>query len=125
MNVKLLLDENISPAVGVTLSNDGIEACGVRDRGLLTATDGEVLERAFVEDRVLVTKNVGDFERLASARELHAGIVLIEAGDLDRDEQLETLRRVVAHLELEADMVNRVLRVKIDGTMQFDLQTER
>jgi predicted nuclease of predicted toxin-antitoxin system len=53
---------------------DGLDACHVRERGLLGATDAEVLERAFSEARVFVTKNVGDFAKLANARELHAGI---------------------------------------------------
>jgi predicted nuclease of predicted toxin-antitoxin system len=89
VNPKLLLDENISPWVSVTLSReDGFDACGVRDRGLLKASDKAVLEKAFIEDRILVTKNVKDFEKLARAAELHAGIVFIEAGDLVREEQL-------------------------------------
>lgn len=72
MNVKLLLDENLSPQVADRLcKEDGIDACGVRDRGLLEATDAEVLDRAFAEDRILVTKNVDDFDKLARSRELH------------------------------------------------------
>ena len=81
MNVKLLLDENLSPKVAETLSKeDGVDICAVRDRGMLEASDDEVLDRAFEEDRILVTANVCDFEKLAHARELHAGIVLLEQG---------------------------------------------
>jgi hypothetical protein len=37
--VKLLLDENISPKVAEKLTlEDGIDACRVRDRGLLAAS---------------------------------------------------------------------------------------
>ncbi len=51
--MKLLLDENLSPKVAETLArDDGIDACHIRDRGLLGATDPEVLERAFSEDRI-------------------------------------------------------------------------
>jgi predicted nuclease of predicted toxin-antitoxin system len=121
VNVKLLLDENISPLVAVRLRDDGVDACGIRDRGLLEATDPEVLERAFAEDRVLVTKNVADFEKLARARELHAGIVLLEAGDLRRNEQLQVVRLAIQHIEeAGADMVNRVLRVTEGGSMVFE-----
>jgi predicted nuclease of predicted toxin-antitoxin system len=77
------------------LARDGVDACHIRDRGMLEASDRDVLERGYPEDRILVTANVGDFTRLAAARELHAGIVLLEAGDLRRKEQLEVLRRVV------------------------------
>ncbi len=71
--VKLLLDENVSPAVAITLSAavEGVDAAHVRDRGMTGATDLDVLEKAFEEDRILVTANVGDFEKLAKARDLH------------------------------------------------------
>ena len=69
MNVKLLLDENISPKVGEMLrAQDGLDAVHVRERGLLQAPDHDVLDRAYAEDRVLVTKNVADFVKLARAR---------------------------------------------------------
>jgi len=56
--VKLLLDENVSPRVAEELARvDALDACHVRDRGLLSATDAEVLERAYDEDRILVTAN--------------------------------------------------------------------
>ncbi len=118
--MKLLLDENLSPKVAEVLaSDDGLDVCHIRDRGLLGATDPEVLERAFAEDRIFVTKNVSDFEKLAKARELHAGIVLIEQGDLTRDEQLALMRRVVEKVE-GVDLVNHVLRVGEDGSMTIE-----
>jgi predicted nuclease of predicted toxin-antitoxin system len=121
VNVKLLLDENISPKVAEILrEQDGLDAIHVRDRALLEAADHVVLERAFAEDRVLVTKNVDDFVRLARARELHAGIILVEDGDLVRDEQLHVLRAAIATLQRERDLVNRVLTVCADGTSRFE-----
>lgn len=121
MNVKLLLDENLSPWVAKVLcTDDGIDACHVRDRGRLGFKDHAVLDSAFKEDRILVTANVDDFVRLARARELHAGIALIEAGDLDREEQLALIRRVVRFVQKERDLVNRVLRVGLDGSMEFE-----
>jgi len=120
VNVKLLLDENVSPRVGEQLRAEGVDACGVRERGLLEADDHAVLEKAFAEDRILVTKNVGDFEKLARARELHAGIVLIEDGDLGRAAQLDVIRTVIARLERERDLINRVLRVAVDGAMTVE-----
>ena len=76
MLVKLLLDENISPAAAAALAADGVDAWHARDRGLTGATDQELLDRAYGEDRILVTLNVGDFEGLVHERELHAGVVL-------------------------------------------------
>jgi len=89
-----------------------IDAYHVRDRDILGATDHELLERAYQEDRVLVTSNVGDFEKLAQARELHAGIVLIERAGLLRDEQIELIRQIAAALVEHGLMINEVLRAR-------------
>jgi predicted nuclease of predicted toxin-antitoxin system len=78
------------------------------------------LESAYTEDRVLATKNVGDFVKLARSRELHPGIILLEDGDLVRDEQLRVLRAAVAALGGERDLVNRVLRIWADGKVVFE-----
>ena len=66
MSAKFLLDENLSPAAAVALVKDGIDAYHVRDRGILGATDHDLLERAYQEDRILITSNVLDFEKLAT-----------------------------------------------------------
>jgi predicted nuclease of predicted toxin-antitoxin system len=120
VSARLLLDENLSPTVALTLRNEGIDACGVRDRGLLEATDPEVFARAFAEERVVVTMNVGDFELLARTCELHAGVVLLECGNLLRHEQLEVVRRVAAAIAERVDMINTVLRVDSDGAFTFE-----
>lgn len=120
MAIKLLLDENLSPRVAMILAAEGIDACGVRDRGLLEATDAQVFARAFAEDRIVVTLNVGDFELLARTCELHAGVVLLECGPLLRDEQLAVVRRAAAAIETRGDLINTALRVAADGTMSFE-----
>jgi predicted nuclease of predicted toxin-antitoxin system len=121
VSVKLLLDENLSPAAAVALAADGIDACHVRDRGLLGASDHDVLERAYQEDRVLVTSNVDDFVKLATAREIHAGIVLIERGGLLREEQIALIRGVAAMLAEHDGMLNELLHVTEDGSMTFEI----
>lgn len=120
MDMKLLLDENLSPKVAEWLRTDGVDAIHLRDRGLLHLSDQRVLDRAFEEDRILVTANVADFVKLAQARELHAGIVLIDDGGLLRDEQHEVVRRALEAMAGTKDMVNRVLRVALDRTMTFE-----
>jgi len=115
--VKLLLDENLSPVVAQVLSAEGFDVCHIRDRSMLQASDHDVLEKAFTEDRILVTANVGDFMKLARARELHAGIVLIENAGLLRDEQIEIVRRACIAIDGQQDMVNRVLRIGLDDSV--------
>ncbi len=119
--MKLLLDENISPKVAEELARKGgLDACHVRDRGLLAATDAEVLERAYDEDRVLVTANVGDFLKLARARDVHPGIVLLEDGALPRAEQLRLLRLAAAAISQLGDLLNKVVWVAADGSMRVE-----
>jgi predicted nuclease of predicted toxin-antitoxin system len=116
---RILLDENLSPTIAILLCNQGIDATHVRDRGLNGAPDSEVFELAFVEDRVVVTLNVSDFVKLARARAVHAGLVLIEQGGLKRDEQFRIVLRALAviHSELGEgrDMVNRALHLTADA----------
>lgn len=117
---RLLLDENLSPWVGLQLQERGHDVVHVRDRGLLGEPDHVVIERAFDEERVLITANVGDFVKLALARELHAGLVLLEDGALRRDEQLELLLRVLRALEAHSDLINRALTVRLDGELVLE-----
>ena len=79
-----------------------------------------VLERAYQEDRVLVTSNVDDFAKLARARDIHAGIVLLERGGLLRNEQIELIRKVAVTLAEHGAMLNELLRVGEDGSMTFE-----
>jgi predicted nuclease of predicted toxin-antitoxin system len=119
--VKLLLDENLSPWIAKVLcTEDGIDACHVRDRSRLGMKDPGILDMAFEEDRILVTANVDDFVRLARQRELHAGVVLLEVGDLYRDQQLAVIRKAIALIQNEPDIVNRVLWVKLGGGMELE-----
>jgi predicted nuclease of predicted toxin-antitoxin system len=121
---RLLLDEHPSPQVAARLQAEGVDAIHVRDRGLLEASDAAVLACGYREDRMVVTSNIGDFEKLARAVDLHPGLVLIEEGGLLRDEQLEVIRRAVGLVQIElnsgADMMNRVLRIWADLTYVFD-----
>jgi predicted nuclease of predicted toxin-antitoxin system len=110
--VKLVLDENLSRLWRLTA--DGI------DRGILGASDHDVLERAYQEDRVLVTSNVDDFVKLAVAREIHAGIVLVERCGLLHDEQIAPMREVAAMLAGDGATINELLRVAADGSMTFE-----
>lgn len=120
VNPKLLLDENLSPYVAKVLATqDGVDACHIRDRNMLAASDRDVLERAYAEDRVLATVNVNDFVELANAREMHPGMILLDVGGVPREDQLRLLRRAISILRLEKDLVNRVLRIKDNDEFVF------
>jgi predicted nuclease of predicted toxin-antitoxin system len=123
--MKFIIDEDVSPRVAKYLCQEFcFDAIAVRDRGLLGATDREVLDYAFKEDRMLVTANIRDFEKLASAAELHAGIILMLDGDLRAAEQIEVMSAVVRVMQSEIDagkdLVNRVLYISISGIAKFE-----
>ena len=124
-NIKLLIDEDLSPRVAHLLCEQySIDSICVRDRGLLSSNDPEVLEYAFQEDRILVTANIRDFEQLARSYEIHPGIVLIRDGSLLREEQIIIVKNAIQAIEEELkdgrDMINRVLYISIDGTKKFE-----
>ena len=124
-NIKLLIDEDLSPRVAHLLCEQClIDSISVRDRGLLSSNDPEVLEYAFQEDRILVTANIRDFEQLARSYEVHPGIVLIRDGSLLREEQIIIVKNAIQAIEAELkdgrDMINRVLYISIDGTKKFE-----
>jgi len=121
---RLLLDEQLSPTIAVTLRHEGVDAIHVRDRGLNAASDADLFAKAFDEDRIVVTMNVRDFEYLARTCNLHAGVVLVEDSGLDRDEQLAVVRAALALIAVEHEagrsMVNRVLRIWADGRSRIE-----
>lgn len=117
---RFLLDENLSPWAAVELRKVGVDVVHLRDRGILGVDDAAVFALAYREDRVLVTANVGDFRKLASSVEAHVGLVLVEDAALSRKEQLEVLRRVLASLQGEDDLVNRALIVRLDGSLSIE-----
>jgi predicted nuclease of predicted toxin-antitoxin system len=121
---KLLLDENLSPAIALTLTREGFDVVHVRDRGLLRAADVGVFARALQEDRILVTSDVDDFAKLARVAPVHAGLVFFEDGGLLRADQLRLAREALALIATEfaadRDMVNRVLRIWSDSAHMFE-----
>ncbi|HET9185892.1 MAG TPA: DUF5615 family PIN-like protein, partial [Solirubrobacterales bacterium] len=61
--MKLLLDANLSPEVGRRLKEAGHDAIHVRDIGLLSAPDPEILQAAADAERILLTADA-DFGAL-------------------------------------------------------------
>jgi len=78
--IRLLLDENISPKITPLLFEAGIDALPLRDRALLQISDHRVLTIATKEGRAVTTINLADFEKLALKRKTHPGIIAIPSG---------------------------------------------
>ena len=75
--MRLLLDENLSPAVSGYLVEAGHDVVHVRDRGLTSATDEVVFARAVVEKRVLVSADTDFGTLLARSGAAKPSVVLI------------------------------------------------
>jgi predicted nuclease of predicted toxin-antitoxin system len=73
-----LLDENLSPHLCAPLIGAGHQAVHVRDLGLKSAPDRDILARAAAEDLVVITADSGDFGReLAASGATEPSIILL------------------------------------------------
>ena len=90
--MKLLLDANLSPEVGRRLKEAGHDAIHIRDIGLLSAQDPEILLAAAEEGRILLTADT-DFGALLALGSLASPSVLLlrSADHLRPSEQAELI----------------------------------
>jgi hypothetical protein len=88
--VKLLLDEMYWPALAEQLVARGHDVIAANAHGHLSGIpDEEVFAAAQLEQRAVVTENVGDFipivQSYAAARTAHHGLVLVAPSAYPRD----------------------------------------
>jgi predicted nuclease of predicted toxin-antitoxin system len=95
--IRLLLDENISPRITPLLFEAGIDALPLRDRAMLQISDHRVLTVAAKEGRAVTTINLADFEKLALKRKTHPGIIVIPSGGT-REQQFTYITAAVDYL---------------------------
>jgi predicted nuclease of predicted toxin-antitoxin system len=116
--MKILLDENLSPTLVQKLATLGIAAQHVAHLGKSGLSDTALWRHAYEHDQVVVTINAADFLRLAVASQLHAGLIVLRAQGLTREQQWEWIEPVVERLlESNDDLVNR--SVEITGPGKF------
>lgn len=72
--VRLYIDENLTPKIAAQLQSRGIDAVSVRDLGLLGESDDNHLERAKSLGRILVTTDQ-DFLKMSADNPDHLGII--------------------------------------------------
>lgn len=101
----LLLDEMFSPAIADELNSRGVDCRAVVADTLLRAlSDLEIFDAALLENRIVVTNNVADFESLRRARDAAGGPVpgLIYTSDATFPRTRAYVSRVAAALETAA-----------------------
>lgn len=118
--MRLLLDENISPALIPRLSECGVYAQSVAHVGLAGRTDRAVWNYALHHDFVVVTTNARDFIQLLDV-DLHPGLIVLRESGLTRDEQWARIHPVVEYVHSSGDedlLVNRMVEVSGLGRFQ-------
>lgn len=120
--MRLFIDEDLSPTLAAECHGAGYEATTVRDRGILQASDREISDLCFQEDRVLVTNNADDFLVLAEVAGIHPGLIFLPLGS--REEMRRLMRSALEEIEglagtkgvSEASlMINSVVEVEANG----------
>lgn len=63
--MKFLLDMGLSPRTALFLRNQGFDAIHLREQGLQRLADEEIVQKALLEKRVILTHDL-DFSRIVS-----------------------------------------------------------
>jgi len=97
--MKFKIDENLHLDCAVLLRNEGFDAMTVRDQNLCGTSDSRLIHICRDENRIFITSDVG----LGNVREYppgsFSGIVVLRLKRLDRESQLNLLKKLIPHLK--------------------------
>ncbi|MGA3090947.1 MAG: DUF5615 family PIN-like protein [Terriglobales bacterium] len=120
--IRLLLDENISPALVRLLAGTDVYSQSVPHVGLTGRADHAVWQYALDHDFTVVTTNARDFIELLDTP-VHPGLIVLRESGLSRQEQWERLIPVVEHMKNSGDenfLLNKL--IEITGVGQFTIR---
>jgi len=116
--VRFLIDNALPPEVARLLSKAAHDAVHVRDYGLHAAEDSVILERASLEERILVSADTDFAALLAVARKAKPSFILFREPDMVRGRDyvgriLDSLPLVETELEAGCVVVFRHGRIRV------------
>lgn len=100
--MKFLIDECAGRSVAQWLQDQGHDVVLIVDVAP-SISDDQVLHKALVENRILVTmdKDFGDL--IFRSKQNHCGVILLRLVDYQASRKITVLRNVLAHHEHEID----------------------
>jgi predicted nuclease of predicted toxin-antitoxin system len=94
--MKFLLDMGISQRATVFLRQIGHDAVHLRDEGLQTLKDAEIIQKALAENRLLLTHDLGFGEWMAASGDRLPSVVTFRLRNMRFESVRRRLERVLA-----------------------------
>jgi predicted nuclease of predicted toxin-antitoxin system len=116
--MRFLVDECSGPALAHWLQSHGHDVFSVYDeaRGM---DDDEIVQKAFAENRILVTNDKDFGEQVYRGQQPHKGIILLRLDDERAASKIEVMRRL---LENYADRLAGCFVVVTETKVRFACQ---
>lgn len=119
---RFLIDENLTPKLVNCARDRFYVAMHLRDMGLLTEKDWDLLKKIHDEDWTLVTNNVDEFRRRYRTKNvLHAGIVFLLGVDAGRNAQIASFLAALDDIDIDGDLLNTEILVRAGGDGTFNV----
>jgi len=115
-----LIDECLTQDLVAVAHVRGHFATHVVFRNLQGTADEDLIPVIIDENFVFVTNNGKDFLALYADKALHPGLIIILPGGLKKDVQRRLFEKVLDVIEHLPDIINKVVRVDIDGAVEIE-----